>query len=169
MNEMLMKLMTENSSIAGGCAVMGLVFAYIMLKSTVWWILFGTGKLLFGKYNIVEWFIRSVGGLVGFGLMFLIEIYFLKGYSPDSTLYMVLWWIGVVFSARILWREVFSLFGLLRGDWNPFNPRLRFVAWKEMFTPSRDDDRYSRRPTAYGSLSEYYEKGIYGQRIGAFY
>lgn len=169
MDEMLMKLMADNSSIAGGCAVMGVVFAYIMVKSTVWWLLFGTGKLLFGKYNIVEWLIRSVGGMAGFGLMFLMEIYFLKGYSPDSTLYMVLWWIGVVFSARVLWREIFSLFGLLRGDWNPFNPILRFVALKEMFAPSRNAERYSRKPTPYGSWTEYYEMGIYGQRIGAFH
>lgn len=165
MNEMLMKLMAENSSIAGGCAVMGVVFAYIMVKSTVWWLLFGTGRLLFGKYNIVEWFIRSVGGLVVFGLMFLMLIYFLKGYSPDSTLYMVLWWIGVVFSARILWREVFSLFGLLRGDWNPFNPRLRFVALKEMFKSRRNNESSSLRE----SPTELYEKGIYGQSIGAYY
>ena len=166
MDEMLLNLMAENSSIAGGCAVIGIVFMYIMIKSTVWWLLYGTGRLLFGKYNIVEWLVRTVGGLAGFGVMCLLEIYFLKEYSPDNKLYMAFWLIGVVFSIRVLWRELFSLFGLLRGDWNPFNPRLRFIALKEMFTSNPDNDRSSRKPTAYGSWTEYYEKGIYGQRMG---
>ena len=106
---------------------------YVILKTSLWWALFGTGRLLLGKYSLSEWAFRSGVGLLGFAALAVLSVFLWLAYSPDSNVYMCLVWVTFAVSMRITLREILSLFGLLRGDWNPFGPELRFIAWDETY------------------------------------
>lgn len=113
----------------GVCVVM-FVTLYIFTKTLLWWILFGTGKLLFKVITPSEWFNKTLRGLgLGLGLIVLNVILWLT-YSPDSLFYIIPLVILLFFAFRVVWREFFTLFGLLRGDWHPLHPELQFFAWE---------------------------------------
>ena len=109
------------------------VSAYVLLKTTLWWLIFGTGYMITGKYSLHGWVSRTVMGVGGFILLALFNCILWMVFSPDSTFYMCSVWVSFLVAARITLREVFSLCGLLRGDWNPFGPELRFIAWDETY------------------------------------
>lgn len=133
MHEAWLEIARTNDAIGAGLALIFLATFYIIAKTTIWWLLFGTGRLLFGKYTIAEWGIRTLVGLVGFAVLILFNSSLIWLFDEESNVYLGFWGISLFFSLRIWIREIFSLLGLLRGDWNPFHPHLRFFAWKETY------------------------------------
>ncbi len=123
---------------------------YIIAKTSIWWLLFGTGKLLFRKYTFKEWGFRTIAGVIGFACLALFAACLLWLYDAESTVYWSALAVFLFFSLRIWLREILSLFGMLRGDWNPFEPKLRFFAWDEtyifcLFGNRKEDDDWFRR------------------------
>ena len=52
-----------------------LVMIWVALKMIVWWTLFGTFRLLFGKYTIKTWGMYTVRGLLIMVGMILLGLY----------------------------------------------------------------------------------------------
>lgn len=141
---------------------------YVMAKAVLWWFLFGTGKLLFGKISLAGWIGKTVQGMVWGVVLVLMNIVFYFGFSPGSTVYMGALTVAFLLAFRIMWREFFTLFGLLRGDWNPFHPRLRFFAWNTfniffMFKPFKllqspfSTTNEQSKETPWGSMTDFCE------------
>ena len=173
MNDLLLRLNEQSGMAAAGYVLIALVTAYVMLKSAVWWMLFGTGRLLVGKYSIVEWGKRTLYGIVAYVGLILLNAFFLMGYTPDNWLYTCLMVVTVLLAVRVAWREVFSLFGLLRGDWNPFAPELRFVGVEELLeprpkAPKRKKSIYTKKQTVFGSYADYAETVMHYQHAGVW-
>ena len=130
MNALLDKLYSINPDTTSMLVVILAVTGYVFAKTILWWVLFGTGKFLFRKITLNGWINKTLYGLkVGAALVVLNAI-LLFAFNPDSYLYMTTVVITMLLAARIIWREFFTLGGLLRGDWNPFCPELRFFAWE---------------------------------------
>ena len=133
MHEAYLEIVKANDAIGTGLSVIFFATFYIIAKTTIWWLLFGTGRLLFGKYTIAEWGIRTLIGLVGFSVLILFCNGFIWLFDKESNVYLVFWGISLFLSLRIWIRELFSLGGLLKGDWNPFHPQLRFFGFDEEY------------------------------------
>lgn len=106
---------------------------YMMIKIVLWWLVFGTARVVAGKYSGKVW--RSY---TGWGLLIMVGVILMDafiGYYPpaeDTTLYTVfhiLFWILTAIGVR----EVVTLAGLIVGDWHPLHPRLRFWGFGKMF------------------------------------
>lgn len=167
MNDVFFEILKQNDMIGGGLSIILVAAIYIVAKMTIWWGLFGTAGLLAGKYGMHEWCIRTVAGLTGFTGLACLSLYLLYMFDPESTIYMIVWSVSLVLALRVWLREIFSLFGLLRGDWSPFHPKLRFLAWREsyIFRKSRkaaSDDR----TTPWGSYADMCDTHTYYQKIG---
>lgn len=152
------------------------VSVYIVLKSTVWWLIFGTGRLLFGKYSLHEWGFRTGLGLAAFVGIGLLNVIFWTTFNPDSMVYMCCLWPVFLIACRITLREILSLFGLLRGDWNPFHPELRFIAWEESYLLcwlGNGRSSGNRKPTPWGSYADqeaaHWYQNMYDRQNGYTY
>lgn len=167
MNDVFFEILKQNDMIGGGLSIILVAAVYMVAKTTVWWGLFGTGRLLTGKYGIHEWCFRTVAGLAGFTGLAGLSLYLLYMFDPESTVYMIIWSVSLVLALRVWLREIFSLFGLLRGDWNPFHPQLRFLAWRESYIFGKGRKTvYDDRPTPWGSYADMCETHTYYQKIG---
>jgi len=174
MNDPFLNIFYQDQSAAAGLSFILVAVAYVILKTLVWWILFGTGKLLLGKYSLHEWGFRSLTGLAGMGGLVALSAYLLYMYDADSTVYWTILWVSLFFALRIWLREIFSLFGLLRGDWNPFHPELRFMAWHEtyIFSLFGNGKSNSNDDCVWGkSMDRAYklEDAYWGQQRGIYY
>ena len=129
MNALLDKLYSINPDTTSMLVVILAVTGYVFAKTLLWWVLFGTGKLLFRKITLADWVNKTLYGLTVAAALVVLNTVFLFAFSPDNKLYMTAVIITLLFATRIIWREFFTLGGLLRGDWNPFYPELRFFAW----------------------------------------
>lgn len=133
MQETWLEILRQDQAAGAVLAIVQVAIFYVIAKSSIWWILFGTGRLLFRKYTLKEWGFRTLVGIVGLVCLGLFVACLLWLYDADSIVYWTILCVSLFFSLRIWLREILSLFGLLRGDWNPFHPRLRFMAWNETY------------------------------------
>ena len=154
-------------------SLISLVSVYAFLKSAVWWLLFGTGRLLFRKYTLAEWVFRSGMGLAAFMVLALFNVILWNVYRPENDLYIFMVGLSFLGAARITLREIFSLFGLLRGDWNPFHPHLRFIAWSETYLLcwlGNGSSSGRRKETPWGSYADqeaaYWYQNLYNRQNG---
>ena len=118
----------------GVTSLVVLVFAvtlYVFAKTILWWFLLGTGHLLFGKLTLTEWVQKTVNGLIIGGGLILLNAYLFLAFNPDNVIYMIVLSVCMLLASRIMWREFFTMFGLLRGDWYLFEPKLRFFHWEK--------------------------------------
>jgi len=170
MNFPLNEIMNQDPLVGAGLSVVLTVMIWVIVKTTVWWLLFGTGRLLFGKYSIHEWAVRSLMGMLAMGGMLLSGVYLVYLCDQESTFYLIVWGIATIISMRVFLREVFSLCGLLRGDWNPFHPHLKFIAWNETYLlglfsskaqRGRDDNDWMTKARELEAASYYSSIGYY--------
>ena len=109
-----------------------LAMAYAVIKTVLWWAVSGTLGLLLGRLTLSRW-----GGLTLRGGLFVV----LGALAAAGILLLAVrigdvhWTVTgaaavcALLSLRVFWREVFTLFGLLSGDWSLSCPRLRFFGW----------------------------------------
>ena len=84
-------------------------------------------------YYLIEprnWIIVSILCMVDFLYLFL-NAYLFLAFNPDNVIYMIVLSVCMLLASRIMWREFFTMFGLLRGDWYLFEPKLRFFHWEK--------------------------------------
>ena len=133
MMQVMDEIMKQHNGIGLAIIFSVLASVYVVVKTTVWWVLFGTFRLLFRKYSLYEWLMRTLGGLAVFAALIVVNLILLYGFAPDNVLYLGLVVVSGFLALRVWLREILSLCGLLRGDWNPFHPELRFLAWHETY------------------------------------
>ena len=173
MDELMAKMTSMDPGITLLYALVLLVSIYVVVKSAVWWLIFGTGRLIFRKYCLYEWLVYTGMGLLGYIVLLVFNLYAFMSYVPEGNLGTILVMIASPFAFRVLVREVFSLCGLFRGDWNPFDPELRFMAWDEsylfglLFSRSKGK---RRSPTPWGSYADqesaYWYQSQYNRQNG---
>lgn len=106
--------------------------AYAVIKTVLWWAVTGTLRLLLGRLTVSRWGTLTLRGaavvlvvaLAACGLL-LLAVRVVDAHWAVTAVAAV----GALLSLRIAWREVFTLFGLLSGDWGLSHPRLRFFGW----------------------------------------
>lgn len=158
--------------------VIMMVTCYVFAKTILWWLLFGTGKLLFRKISLTEWINKTLSGMVIGVCLMVMNFILMMAFNPGNMVYETAVIVCTLLSARIIWRELFTLCGILRGDWHPFHPELRFFAWdtfniwvifkplKMMFSSPFKNGHNSSNDTPWGSYSDAIETHIVYQRQG---
>lgn len=126
---MISKLISINPELAGMISVVICVSIYVACKAVLWWLIMGTGHLIFGKLTFSEWQKKTFIGLVWGAIIASLNALLIYFFSPDNNYYVGSLVVALLLAFRIIWREFFTLFGLLRGDWHPLHPKLRFFAW----------------------------------------
>lgn len=130
----LTKLMDMHPEMAVAVTIISVVSVYVCIKTVLWWLLYGTVGLIRQDYTFRKWMRYTTWGLIGMLVLVLVDAVLWFGFNPDNVVYTYSCWGLFVLASRVVWREFFTIGGLLRGDWSFSNPELCFFAW-DTFNP----------------------------------
>lgn len=123
------KMHSLDADLAGLVLYVSIVCVYVCVKTSIWWLLFGTLKLFRNQYSGNAWLKRTLIGLFCILLLALGNVLLWTLFSPENDYYRNICIVLLLLAYRITWREIFTLGGIDRGDWNFDKPNLRFFAW----------------------------------------
>lgn len=99
--------------------------AYLCVKGVLWWLVTGVGRWLFGRLDSADLTRLAVRGVFCAGVMVAVHAVLALLLLVDSLLVHWVYYGVALLAGCFLFCEMFSLCGLLRGDWSFRTPELR--------------------------------------------